>query len=169
MVLGGAAVLGIWQATDNNASLSAEEGTLQSQTTQTLSEGEEINSDTLEMELMGYAYAIDHFTSVDVDDVRGLIESEDVHYIFLGRATCQWCRKLAMPLYEAGQETTTEIYYLDTTNSSNDPELLAFRETYAITTVPALLKCGSSCLELLSIDLSLDSAELKKEAINLLT
>ena len=67
-----------------------------------------------------------------------LLNNEDKAVVYIGRETCPFCRKFAKKLSGLASKSTTTIYYVDSSDSSDD-ELRAFRDKYNIVTVPGFI------------------------------
>lgn len=93
----------------------------------------------LELELIGYTNAIGNFTEIDTSRANEMIDSNEEFFIFIGRPTCEWCRKVAPSLQEAASSIGVEVFYLDSTDSESDELLADFRARYEVETVPAVL------------------------------
>lgn len=93
----------------------------------------------LEMELIAYAHAELDFLQADVSIINSKIENDSSFFLYTGRATCQWCRKIVPILSRIIKENNISIYYLDSENSDTNSELSAFREKYEIETVPSII------------------------------
>lgn len=97
------------------------------------------NESSLQDELDAYGEATSHFTPVTVGEVGVKIDQGDDFYLYVGRLTCEWCRKLVPTLQQVSDDEGITIHYLDSTDTKRDPELAAFRETYGIETVPKII------------------------------
>lgn len=102
-------------------------------------EQESYSDRLLELELIGYTNAVRRFTELDTARVNEKIESEDEFFLFVGRPTCEWCRKIAPDLQEAARDLEIEIFYLDSTESETNQDLSDFRARYEVASVPAIL------------------------------
>lgn len=118
---------------------------------------------TLEIELLAYSYAISTFHEVTAEEVEDAITNEDAFFLYVGRMTCEWCRKLAPVLSQVAQEEGITIYYLDSTNTESDLSIKTFRETYEIETVPTIIEFSSNGeYRILEYDLSQSRSNLAK-------
>ena len=119
-------------------------------------ESSELNSEDglLKLELIGYANAIENFNELTVVEAGSKISAGEEFLLFVGRPTCEWCRKLAPSLQEVSESRGMTVFYLDSTNTETDSELANFRDLYDISTVPAviLFKADGSSIKL-DIDL----------------
>lgn len=118
----------------------------------------------LELEIIGYTNAVSNFIEVDTEGVREKIANGDCFYLYTGRLTCQWCRRLAPSLYDVSREKDIDIYYLDSSNTETDNDLASFRDEYAIETVPSVIFFDSerSATEL-NIDVNAENMRLEIE------
>ena len=73
--------------------------------------------------------------SIQADD---LLTNKDKTVVYIGRATCPYCRKFAKKLSSLVNEINTTIYYVDSENLS-DEGLKVFRNKYNIRTVPGFI------------------------------
>lgn len=122
---------------------------------------EESSSNVLAMELLAYSYATQDFISVTVDEVNDRIEKQDSFIIYIGRETCQYCRKIVPALHKTIIQENIELLYLDSTNSDIDLELAEFRKKYDVDTVPSICIFNSKgeCRKV-KIDFTLDNEQL---------
>ena len=74
-------------------------------------------------------------TSTQVDE---LLSNEDLAVTYIGRGTCPFCRKFAKKLGALTNKINTTIYYVDSSDSS-DNLINSFREKYNIVTVPGFI------------------------------
>ena len=84
-----------------------------------------------------------------------LLSNEDFAVVYIGRATCPFCRKFAKKLSGLTNKINITIYYVDSDNFS-DNLINSFREKYNIVTVPGFIvsknreievRCDSSITE----------------------
>ena len=84
-----------------------------------------------------------------------LLSNEDFAIVYIGRATCPFCRKFAKNLSGLINKINTTIYYVDSSDLS-DNSINSFREKYNIVTVPGFIvrknreievRCDSSITE----------------------
>lgn len=127
-------------------------------------ESSESNSEDglLKLELIGYANAIESFNELTVVEAGSKISAGEEFLLFVGRPTCEWCRKLAPSLQEVSESRGITVFYLDSTNTETDSELANFRDLYDISTVPAviLFKVDGS---LIKLDIDLRSSNMTDE------
>lgn len=119
----------------------------------------------LELEMIGYANAVDAFIEIDTQSVREKIANGERFYLYIGRSTCQWCRKLAPSLQYASSKREVDIYYLDSTDTQTDSDLSSFRKEYAIETVPDVILFSESDAPVhLDIDITADDMNEEMES-----
>lgn len=119
----------------------------------------------LELELIGYVNAVESFNCSSVDELRTMIDNKENFFLYVGRPTCEWCRKVAPSLQSAFTELGVDLYYLDSTNTESDSDIQSFRESFEITEVPALLKFEQGYAKKLEINLLSD--DMNDEIISL--
>jgi len=102
--------------------------------------GIQVSESTLRMEILAYTQGCLGFTTLDVNDVLKKIDEKDSFLLYTGRVTCEWCRKLVPTLADIVQTHQIEVFYLDSEDSQINDELKQFRETYAIPTVPSIIR-----------------------------
>ena len=71
----------------------------------------------LEMELIAYSHAEMNFIRLTAEEVNAKIEEEIPFFLYTGRATCQWCRKMVPVLNKVIKEDNIELFYLDSENT----------------------------------------------------
>ncbi|MGG7178535.1 thiol reductase thioredoxin [Clostridium paraputrificum] len=90
-----------------------------------------------------------------------LLANEELAVIYIGRATCPYCRKFVKKLSGVVAKINQTIYYVDSENFS-DTGLNSFRKKYNIATVPGFIvnknreievRCDSSLPEEEILDL----------------
>ncbi|HEL0621719.1 conjugal transfer protein TraF [Streptococcus equi subsp. zooepidemicus] len=90
-------------------------------------------------ETMTFAKSIAAFRQVEISEVvTRLAAGEDIT-VFLGRATCPYCRRFAPKLAKVARQEHKDIFFVDSENSTELADLQVFRERYGLATVPALL------------------------------
>lgn len=84
-----------------------------------------------------------------------LLSNGNLTVVYIGRATCPFCRKFAKKLSGLTNKINITIYYVDSDNFS-DNLINSFREKYNIVTVPGFIvsknreievRCDSSITE----------------------
>lgn len=85
-----------------------------------------------------YEEDIKEFKKVLSTEADELLSNEDLAVVYIGRATCPFCRKFAKKLSGLAEEIDTTIYYVDSENFSDDG-INSFREKYDIVTVPGFI------------------------------
>lgn len=122
-------------------------------------------SSELEMELLAYVHSINKFIQVSVNDVKYKIDNCDTFILYIGRSTCQWCRKLAPVLSSIIAEKGVKLYYLDSEDTEIDPTIAEFRTAYKIETVPAIVLFDQEEYRLLDFDIVNSDFDSLKECI----
>ena len=90
------------------------------------------------VEQTNYEEDVKLFERVLSTQAEKLLSNEDLAAIYIGRATCPFCRKFAKKLSGLTNKVNTTVYYIDSENSS-DNELRSFRDKYNIVTVPGFI------------------------------
>lgn len=98
-----------------------------------------INDMKLEMELIAYRHAMLNFTEVETEEVNFKIQNNEQFFLYVGRPTCQWCRRIVPALSSVVKSNSIEMYYLDSQDTEVDTILSDFRKKYGIETVPAIV------------------------------
>ena len=93
----------------------------------------------LTLELIGYTNAVESFNELTVGEIESKISAKEEFLLFVGRPTCEWCRKLAPSLQEVSESRGLTIFYLDSTDTETSSELSNFRDLYDIPTVPTVI------------------------------
>lgn len=93
----------------------------------------------LEMELIAYRHAEMSFIRLTAEEVIAKIKEGTPFFLYTGRATCQWCRKMVPVLNKVIKEGNIEMFYLDSENTEEDKVLSDFRKEYEIKTVPSII------------------------------
>lgn len=121
----------------------------------TLSNSTKDESDLeLKKELEKYYTAVLSFNITNVEEINEHISNGDCFYLYVGRSTCEWCRKLAPTLQSVAQNLGIDVYYLDSENSDANPPVKEFREQYSIQEVPAILYFENGNSYLIGIDIT---------------
>lgn len=120
----------------------------------------------LEMELIAYGHSIYNFVPVSVNDVIMKIENNDTFALYIGRATCQWCRKLVPVLSKVVEDENLELFYLDSEDTQSNPQLAHFRNIYQIETVPAIILFDQEGHRLLDLNIVETSSDDLKKQLN---
>ncbi len=102
------------------------------------------------------------FEKVLSTEADKLLSNEKLAAVYIGRATCPFCRKFANKLSELTSEINTTIYYVDSCNTS-DNGLSSFRGKYNILTVPGFIVSKNG-----EIEVRCDSSLPEDEILNLL-
>lgn len=67
------------------------------------------------------------------------MQNNNSFYIYIGRATCEWCRLFVPTLAEYAYKNQIEVYYLDSSETETDMMVKSFRVLNEIDFVPTLL------------------------------
>ena len=102
------------------------------------------------------------FERISSIQAENLLSNEDLVAIYIGRATCPFCRKFVTKLSGLANKVNTTIYYVDSANSSDDG-LRKFRDKYNIVTVP-----GFIVLKNREIEVRCDSSTPEDEILDML-
>ena len=86
-----------------------------------------------------YVQATRHFVELDNTRIQENMKDlkRQIHFVYVGRETCPYCREFAPKLKEASRSSNATIYYIDTENKTD--ELAKFAEQYHIDSIPTLL------------------------------
>ena len=86
-----------------------------------------------------YVQATRHFVELDNTRIQENMKNlkRQLHFVYIGRETCPYCREFAPKLKEASRSINARIYYIDTENKTD--ELAKFAEQYHIDSIPTLL------------------------------
>lgn len=85
-----------------------------------------------------YEENIKAFKKVLSTQADELLTNEDKAVVYIGRATCPFCRKFASKLSGLAEKVNTTIYYVNSEDSL-DNGLREFRSKYNIVTVPGFI------------------------------
>ena len=108
-----------------------------------------------------YEEDVKSFEKVLSSQADKLLSHEDKAVVYIGRATCPFCRKFASKLSSLTDQINTTIYYVNSEDYS-DSNLKEFRHKYNIITVPGFIvhkngeievRCDSSLPESEILDL----------------
>ncbi|WP_263008841.1 thioredoxin [Streptococcus sciuri] len=89
---------------------------------------------------MTFDEAIETMTEISIFDLEERITKGEDMIAFIGRPTCPYCQLFVPKLAQVVNETGVKVSYLESDNVKDASEIAAFRETYTIPTVPALLE-----------------------------
>ena len=86
-----------------------------------------------------YVQATRHFVELDNSRIQENMKDlkRQLHFVYVGRETCPYCREFAPKLRKAARSINATIYYIDTENKTD--ELAKFAEQYHIDSIPTLL------------------------------
>ncbi|MGG7144289.1 thiol reductase thioredoxin [Clostridium nigeriense] len=113
-------------------------------------------------EIDKYEEDVKLFEKISSTQAEKLLSNEDSVAIYIGRATCPFCRKFATKLSGLTNKVNTTIYYVNSENSS-DNGLISFRNKYSIVTVPGFIVSKNK-----EIEVRCDSSTPEDEILNLL-
>ena len=85
-----------------------------------------------------YKEDVELFERVLSTQADKLLSNEELSIVYIGRATCPFCRKFTKKLNGLTNKINTPIYYVDSANFS-DNGINSFREKYNIVTVPGFI------------------------------
>ena len=86
-----------------------------------------------------YKNSVASFQNVKVKEIEEMQMKGEDFYLYTGRETCPYCREFAPLLKDYAENHNLKIYYLNSEQYKTDVELIKFRETYEIPTVPSLI------------------------------
>ncbi|WP_315068776.1 thioredoxin domain-containing protein [uncultured Clostridium sp.] len=109
-----------------------------------------------------YEEDINLFEEVTSTQADELLSNEDFAVVYIGRETCPFCRKFAKKLSGLTSKINTTIYYVDSSDFSDDL-LNSFRKKYNIVTVPGFIVSKNG-----EIEVRCDSSIPEDEILDLL-
>lgn len=121
-------------------------------------------SSLLDEEEVDYAVSTKNFIPVTIDEVNKKIEQGDTFYLYLGRETCVWCRMIAPHYQRVFDDAHLDLYYLDSTDSKENPPLQKFRDDLGLDTVPQLIAFSKTKHQVL--DISTSSKQIDKDILD---
>lgn len=77
---------------------------------------------------------------INVGIANTYLKTNKAATIFLGRATCPYCRLFASKLANVLKHSKETVYFINSEDHSQLTELTAFRQKYDIKTVPAFIR-----------------------------
>lgn len=98
------------------------------------------------VEIEKYEEQVKVFNKISSIEAENILSKEKVAAIYIGRPTCPFCRKFVGKLSDISNEIDKTIYYIDSSNSS-DEELASFRKKYNILTVPGFIVSKNNEIE----------------------
>lgn len=124
------------------------------------------NESDLELmrELEKYYTAVLSFDIINVEELTNRISNNECFFLYVGRSTCEWCRKLAPILQVVVQNLDIDICYLDSENSDTNLSVKEFRELYSIQEVPAILFFSKNG-DYVHIDIEITNSEFGVESL----
>ncbi|EKQ52776.1 MULTISPECIES: conjugal transfer protein TraF [unclassified Clostridium] len=102
------------------------------------------------------------FEKVISAQAEELLSNKDLAVVYIGRATCPFCRKFVKKLSSLTNKINITIYYVDSDNFS-DNLISSFREKYNIVTVPGFIVSKNR-----EIEVRCDSSITEEEILDLL-
>lgn len=90
-------------------------------------------------EIKKYNNSVIGFTKADVKSIKNKLDNNDSFFLYIGRSTCPWCRKLISLLRDLSIKQEIEIFYLDSQDTETNAELKEFRNRYGVKYVPSIL------------------------------
>lgn len=116
----------------------------------------------LQRELAAYDKAVAGFIGIDAAEAAAKEDAGEDFYLYIGRPTCRWCRKLLPSMAAVFAERGVDLFYLDSTDTAQDEQLAAFRDRHGVKTVPTVFHfVGDGEPLRLEVDLELDEDDLK--------
>ncbi len=116
----------------------------------------------LQRELATYDKAAAGFIGICAAEAEAKEGAGEDFYLYIGRPTCRWCRRLLPSMAQVFADRGVDLYYLDSTNTDADEALAAFRDRHGVKTVPTVFHfTGAGTPLRLEVDLELDEDDLK--------
>lgn len=108
-----------------------------------------------------FEQAVAAFDKKNVGEVEQLIQEGADVVLFIGRATCPYCRRFAPKMNEAREQLGVPAIFTNSEEVTQLHELREFRDKYGIPTVPGLLVAKNGlvrvvCDSSLSVDAIVD-------------
>lgn len=121
------------------------------------------DEERVERESEIYREVVRGFHAVDVPAIEAMIAERRDFYLYVGRVTCRWCRRLIPVMAPVFEERVIDVFYLDSTDSKTDEGLSAFRTRYGVTWVPTVLHFDAAgSVRGLEVDLDVDDDTLRE-------
>ncbi|MGL6208107.1 MAG: hypothetical protein ACRC1X_10065 [Lactobacillus panisapium] len=98
---------------------------------------------SLKKEIFKYKKSVKYFTRLRVDEIYNKFDKNEGFYLYIGRATCPYCRIFEPKLKEAAKNSTSKIYYLDVENIKKNSKEDSFIKGTGLKYIPALLYINS--------------------------
>lgn len=88
---------------------------------------------------MTFDESVAQFQEVAMPELIQKIEANEELAVFIGRATCPYCRRFAPKLAKVATEHQKSILFVNSENPDELDDIQAFRNEHGLKTVPALL------------------------------
>lgn len=126
---------------------------------------EDLDVMNLEMEIIAYQHSILNFTELTAEEVNEKISNDESFFLYVGRVTCQWCRRMVPKLSKIVKTYNIRMYYLDSEESDTNSVLSKFREQYGVESVPQILYFSGNSSILFPIDYTEENLEYLEQLI----
>lgn len=90
-------------------------------------------------DLLEFNKLVNDFDEITADLADEKLGSTEGTVIFLGRATCPYCRRFAPKLHQVSQDEQIKVYFVDSEKAGQESVLKDFRDKFKLATVPSLL------------------------------
>lgn len=100
------------------------------------------------------------FEKINSQKGLDLIENKEETVIYIGKEECPFCQLFVEKLQKVADETDTHIYYIDSANQSDMPDIKTFRSKFDIPTVPGFIYSADQTLNVIS-DSSISEEDIK--------
>ncbi|WP_297438653.1 thioredoxin domain-containing protein [uncultured Clostridium sp.] len=108
-----------------------------------------------------YEKDVEVFTKISSTEAESLLSKEELAVIYIGRATCPYCRKFAKKLSALASDISSTIYYVNS-EDYNDAGIDSLRAKYNVRTVPGFIVRKNG-----EIEVRCDSSLPEDEILNL--
>lgn len=113
-----------------------------------------------EIQIEEYLEQVKIFKETTPEEAETLIEEKEGNVIFIGRETCQYCRRFAKKLYGLVKEHHFDVHYVYSKHPDYKEEIKALRDKYEVDTVPGLIYSSKSSGIVVKCDSSLTEEEI---------
>lgn len=117
-------------------------------------------SDKIQNDIDQYLEDVKRFNQIDASEAEELIEAKAGHIVYIGRETCNFCRKFMRKLSPLAAEHDLEINYLDAQHPTDEDAVNELREKYEVDTIPGLIYSSDSAGIVVKMDSSLTPEEI---------